>query len=44
MKHDRDQSKVRIDFDASSSNNHGTKFRVKRGMWNEFHGTVERVF
>ncbi len=35
---------VLVDFDASSSHNHGTKFRMKRDMWTEFYGTVQRIF
>jgi len=35
---------VLVDFDASTSHNHGTKFRMKRDSWNEFYGNVEQVF
>ena len=35
---------VLVDFDASSSHNHGTKFRMRRNMWNDFYGIVQQIF
>lgn len=34
---------VRIDFDASSYHNHGTKFRVSKGNLDHFYDTVYRI-
>lgn len=34
---------VRIDFDARTGHNHGTKFRLKQDSWPEFFDTVKKV-
>ncbi len=39
-----DKGTVLVDFDAKTTHNHGTKFRMKRDMWSEFYGTADRIF
>ncbi len=33
-----------IDFDARTHHNHGTKFRIKQGHWQELYSDVNKVF
>ena len=33
-----------IDFDARTGHNHGTKFRLKQGVWSEVYSDVKEVF
>ncbi len=35
---------ILIDFDARTHHNHGTKFRIKQGYWQELYSRVEQVF
>lgn len=35
---------VLVDFDARTSHNHGTKFRVKKGTLRKFYAHTERIF
>ena len=35
---------VLVDFDAKTTHNHGTKFRMKQDMWPKLYNIVERVF
>jgi hypothetical protein len=39
-----DNGFVLVDFDAKTTHNHGTKFRMKQDMWPELYDIVERVF
>ena len=33
-----------IDFDARTGHNHGTKFRLKQGVWSEIYSDVKEIF
>lgn len=33
-----------IDFDARTSHNHGTKFRLKQGVWADLYDDVKEIF
>ncbi len=33
-----------VDFDARTGHNHGTKFRLKQGVWSELYDDVKEVF
>ena len=33
-----------IDFDARTGHNHGTKFRLKQGVWSELYDDVKEIF
>jgi hypothetical protein len=35
---------ILVDFDAKTTHNHGTKFRMKPNMWPHFYETVTQVF
>ena len=35
---------VLVDFDAKTTHNHGTKFRMRQDMWPKFYDTVKQVF
>jgi len=35
---------VLVDFDAKTTHNHGTKFRMKQNMWPKFYDIVKQVF
>ncbi len=35
---------VRIDFDARTHHNHGTKFRIRQGFWKELYAEVKQLF
>jgi len=35
---------VFVDFDAKTTHNHGTKFRMRQNMWPEFYEKVTQVF
>jgi len=39
-----ESGKVLVDFDAKTTHNHGTKFRIRQEAWPEFYDRVEKAF
>jgi hypothetical protein len=39
-----EQGIVRIDFDARTHHNHGTKFCIRQGFWKELYAEVKQLF
>jgi len=39
-----EKGKVLVDFDAKTTHNHGTKFRIRQEAWPNFYDNVEKVF
>ena len=39
-----EKGKVLVDFDAKTTHNHGTKFRIRQESWPELYDDVEKIF
>lgn len=38
-----DSGKILVDFDARTGHNHGTKFRIRQGIWINLYDSVQRA-
>jgi len=39
-----EKGKVLVDFDAKTTHNHGTKFRIRQDSWPELYDDLEEIF
>lgn len=39
-----EKGKILVDFDAKTTHNHGTKFRIRQDSWPELYKDVETIF
>ncbi len=39
-----EKGKVLVDFDAKTTHNHGTKFRIRQDSWPQLYDNVRRIF